>query len=104
MRVTRAWTGACYFSPQRRLCASVTSCSKPTSRTSTGLKRCSDCQRAGAGLLSLRPSSEALSLAGGSQLGLGEDLAVAARLRHIIEPANEENLDRLAALLAGRDP
>jgi len=45
-----------------------------------------------------------LSLAGGSQLGLGEDLAVAARLRHIIEPANEKNLDRLAALLAGRDP
>ncbi|GAC1656213.1 MAG: SRPBCC domain-containing protein [Gemmatimonadaceae bacterium] len=29
-----------------------------------------------------------------------EDPAVAARLRHIVEPANEQNLDRLAAVLA----
>ena len=31
-----------------------------------------------------------------------EDPAVAARLRHVAEPANEENLDRLAAVLATR--
>lgn len=30
-----------------------------------------------------------------------EDPAVAARVRHIVEPANEENLDRLVAVLAG---
>lgn len=30
-----------------------------------------------------------------------EDPAVAARIRHIVEPANEQNLDRLHALLAG---
>lgn len=29
-----------------------------------------------------------------------EDAVVAARLRHIVEPANEENLDRLVAVLA----
>jgi uncharacterized protein YndB with AHSA1/START domain len=29
-----------------------------------------------------------------------EDPAVAARIRHIVEPANEQNLDRLAAVLA----
>ena len=29
-----------------------------------------------------------------------EDSAVAERVRHIVEPANEENLDRLTALLA----
>jgi uncharacterized protein YndB with AHSA1/START domain len=29
-----------------------------------------------------------------------EDPSVAARIRHIVEPANEQNLDRLAALLA----
>jgi uncharacterized protein YndB with AHSA1/START domain len=29
-----------------------------------------------------------------------EDAAVAARIRHIVEPANEQNLDRLAAVLA----
>ena len=36
-----------------------------------------------------------------------EDASVAARVRHIVEPANEENLDRLAAVLAdvqGRTP
>lgn len=33
-----------------------------------------------------------------------EDAAVAARIRHIVEPANEQNLDRLMAVLAeGRD-
>jgi uncharacterized protein YndB with AHSA1/START domain len=31
-----------------------------------------------------------------------EDPAVAARIRHIVEPANEQNLDRLASVLAGR--
>ena len=30
-----------------------------------------------------------------------EDAVVTARLRHIVEPANEENLDRLMAVLAG---
>ena len=29
-----------------------------------------------------------------------EDAAVAARIRHIVEPANEQNLDRLTAVLA----
>lgn len=33
-----------------------------------------------------------------------EDPAVAARLRHIVEPANEQNLDRLAAVLAAGAP
>jgi uncharacterized protein YndB with AHSA1/START domain len=33
-----------------------------------------------------------------------EDAAVAARIRHIVEPANEQNLDRLQAVLAGADP
>jgi uncharacterized protein YndB with AHSA1/START domain len=31
-----------------------------------------------------------------------EDAAVAARIRHIAEPANEENVDRLVAVLAGQ--
>ena len=31
-----------------------------------------------------------------------EDSRLAARLRHIVEPANEQNLDRLAAVLEGR--
>jgi uncharacterized protein YndB with AHSA1/START domain len=31
-----------------------------------------------------------------------EDSAVAARIRHIVEPANEQNLDRLLSVLAGR--
>ena len=31
-----------------------------------------------------------------------EDSAVAARIRHIVEPANEQNLDRLQSVLAGR--
>ena len=30
-----------------------------------------------------------------------EDPAVAARIRHIVEPAHEQNLDRLVAALAG---
>jgi hypothetical protein len=30
-----------------------------------------------------------------------EDAAVAARITHIVEPANEQNLDRLLAVLAG---
>jgi len=30
-----------------------------------------------------------------------EDAAVAARIRHIVEPANEQNLDRLLAVLSG---
>ena len=30
-----------------------------------------------------------------------EDAAVAARIRHIVEPANEQNLDRLLSILAG---
>ncbi len=30
--------------------------------------------------------------------------AVAARVRHVAEPANEANLDRLAAVLAGQAP
>jgi hypothetical protein len=29
-----------------------------------------------------------------------EDPAVAARIRHIVEPANEQNLDRLQSVLA----
>ena len=33
--------------------------------------------------------------------GMFEDPAVAARIRHIVEPANEQNLDRLRAVLAG---
>ena len=34
-----------------------------------------------------------------------EDATVAARIRHIVEPANEQNLDRLLAVLAGgNDP
>ena len=32
--------------------------------------------------------------------GVFEDPAVAARIRHIVEPANEQNLNRLQALLA----
>lgn len=32
-----------------------------------------------------------------------EDGAVAARIRHIVEPANEQNLNRLQAVLAGRE-
>ena len=31
-----------------------------------------------------------------------EDSAVGARLRHIVEPANEQNLDRLQAVLLGQ--
>jgi len=31
-----------------------------------------------------------------------EDAGVAARVRHIVEPANEENLDRLVSVLDGR--
>jgi uncharacterized protein YndB with AHSA1/START domain len=30
-----------------------------------------------------------------------EDRAVAARIRHIVEPANEQNLDRLESVLSG---
>ena len=30
-----------------------------------------------------------------------EDAAVAARIRHIVEPANEQNLDRLESVLSG---
>ena len=33
-----------------------------------------------------------------------EDAAVAQRIRHIVEPANEQNLDRLTAVLAGAEP
>lgn len=33
-----------------------------------------------------------------------EDSAVAARIRHIVEPANEQNLDRLLSVLAGGQP
>lgn len=33
-----------------------------------------------------------------------EDSAVAARIRHIVEPANEQNLDRLLSVLAGAQP
>ena len=36
--------------------------------------------------------------------GVFEDAAVAARIRHIAEPANEQNLDRLEAVLAEGDP
>jgi uncharacterized protein YndB with AHSA1/START domain len=32
-----------------------------------------------------------------------EDPAVAARIRHIVEPANEQNLDRLLTVLAGNE-
>lgn len=32
-----------------------------------------------------------------------EDPAVAARIRHIVEPANEQNLDRLAAILGSAE-
>jgi len=33
-----------------------------------------------------------------------EDSAVADRVRHIVEPANEQNLDRLQSVLAGEEP
>jgi uncharacterized protein YndB with AHSA1/START domain len=33
-----------------------------------------------------------------------EDSAVAARIRHIVEPANEQNLDRLQSVLASASP
>jgi hypothetical protein len=33
-----------------------------------------------------------------------EDSAVAARIRHIVEPSNEQNLDRLQSVLAGAKP
>ena len=33
-----------------------------------------------------------------------EDAAVAQRIKHIVEPANEQNLDRLAEVLAGAEP
>jgi len=33
-----------------------------------------------------------------------EDSAVAARIRHIVEPASEQNLDRLLSVLAGGRP
>jgi uncharacterized protein YndB with AHSA1/START domain len=33
-----------------------------------------------------------------------EDGAVAARIKHIVEPANEQNLDRLLSVLAGEQP
>ena len=33
-----------------------------------------------------------------------EDAAVAARIRHVVEPANEQNLDRLQVVLAGGQP
>ena len=33
-----------------------------------------------------------------------EDRAVAASIRHIVEPANEQNLDRLSSVLAGGKP
>jgi uncharacterized protein YndB with AHSA1/START domain len=33
-----------------------------------------------------------------------EDPAVAARIRHIVEPANEQNLDRLQSVLSGGAP
>jgi uncharacterized protein YndB with AHSA1/START domain len=33
-----------------------------------------------------------------------EDSAVAARIAHIVEPANEQNLDRLLSVLAGGQP
>ena len=41
---------------------------------------------------------------GGTQInwvGEFEDPAVAARIRHIVEPANEQNLDRLESVLSG---
>jgi uncharacterized protein YndB with AHSA1/START domain len=37
-------------------------------------------------------------------VGVFEDRAVAAALRHIIEPANEQNLDRLQAVLSDEKP
>jgi hypothetical protein len=33
-----------------------------------------------------------------------EDSAAAARIRHIVEPANEQNLDRLLSVLVGGPP
>ena len=33
-----------------------------------------------------------------------EDAAVADRIRHIVEPANEQNLNRLQSVLAGGEP
>jgi uncharacterized protein YndB with AHSA1/START domain len=33
-----------------------------------------------------------------------EDAGVAARIRHIVEPANEQNLDRLQAVLSAENP
>ena len=44
---------------------------------------------------------------GGTAVGWNqefEDAAVAGRIRHIVEPANEQNLDRLLAVLSGRQP
>ena len=33
-----------------------------------------------------------------------EDSGVAARIKHIVEPANEQNLDRLESVLSGKTP
>jgi uncharacterized protein YndB with AHSA1/START domain len=44
---------------------------------------------------------------GGTAIGWSQEFessAVAARIRHIVEPANEQNLDRLQAVLAGGKP
>jgi uncharacterized protein YndB with AHSA1/START domain len=36
-------------------------------------------------------------------VGVFEDPAVAERIRHIVEPANEQNLDRLESVLSGSE-
>jgi uncharacterized protein YndB with AHSA1/START domain len=49
--------------------------------------------------ISLAPHEDGTALSWDQEF---EDSAVAARIRHVIEPANEQNLDRLTAVLADR--
>ncbi len=51
--------------------------------------------------VTLTPSPDGTAIDWAQQF---EDPAVAERIRHIVEPANEQNLDRLQAILAGREP
>jgi uncharacterized protein YndB with AHSA1/START domain len=48
--------------------------------------------------IALAPSGEGTAIEWAQEF---EDSAVAERMRHIVEPANEQNLNRLGAVLAG---
>lgn len=48
--------------------------------------------------VTLTPSGAGTAIAWNQEF---EDAAVAAQVKHIVEPANEQNLDRLASILAG---